>query len=450
MKVWVPHKYQQRGIDWLVSRPEAALFFAPGLGKTSTTLAAFLKLRSFGYNIKALVLAPLRVCQTTWLEEHLKWEQFCGLKIGLAHGKNKEKVLLDPQYDIVVLNYDGIQWAAPLLRKGNPFKMVVYDELTKMKHTNTRRFKLFKPLMPTFQFRWGLTGTPVSNGLMDVFGEMYALDLGARFGAYITHYRLKYFEQHPWDEWNWYLKPGMDAQIHKKIAEIAMYIDPEEWLELPDLLDIDVPVTLTPALRKQYKEFESLYLLSLNEQTTLVAAHAGILSGKLRQFLSGAIYDEQKNVVDIHTVKLDALDDLIDEMSGEPLMVAYNFTHELDRIRKRYPKALVFSGGMSETQAKETMAAWNTGMHPLLLVQPQSAAHGLNLQFGGSAICWFSLTYNLEDYIQLIARLHRQGQKSTVRNYRLIVEESMDTELAKALSMKGVTQDKVYAALLKI
>ena len=447
---WLPHAYQQRGIDWLVSRPEAALFFAPGLGKTSTTLAAFLKLRSLGYNHKMLVLAPLRVCQTTWLDEPKKWAQFAGLSIGLAHGKDKAKILLDPQYDIVVLNYDGIQWAAPLLKKSNPFKMIVYDELTKVKHTNTRRFKLLKPLLPTFQFRWGLTGTPVANGLLDLFGQLYCLDLGVRFGSFITHYRLKYFEQRPWDAWGWYIKPDMEAQIHKKLADIAMYIDPEEWLELPELLDVDLPVELTPALRKQYKEFESLYLLAVNEQTTLVAAHAGILSGKLRQFLGGAIYDEQRNVIDLHTVKLDALDDLIEEMAGEPLMVAYNYNHELDRILKRHPTAIVFRGGMTEAQAKDTMAKWNTGEHALLLVQPQSAAHGLNLQFGGSAICCYSLTYNLEDYIQLIKRLHRQGQTSAVRNYRLIVEKSMDTELAKALSMKGVTQDKVYAALLNL
>lgn len=447
---WIPHKYQGRGIDWIVSRPESALFFEPGLGKTSTTLAAFLKLRSLGYNIKMLVLAPLRVCQATWMDEPKKWRQFAHLNIGLAHGKDKAKILFDPKYDIVVLNYDGIQWAAPLLRVSNPFKMVAFDELTKVKHTNTRRFKLLKPILPTFQFRLGLTGTPVANGLMDIFGEIYCLDLGARFGSHITHYRLKYFEQRPWDAWGWYIKPDMEKVIHKKLSDIAMYIDPEEWLELPKLMDIDIPVELPPAVRKQYKEFESLYLLSVADEVAVVASHAGILSGKLRQFLGGAIYNESRDVIDIHAAKLEALDDLIEEMQGEPLLVAYAYTHELDRILKRHPKALVFKGGMTEAEVKATMAAWNTGEHPLLLVQPQSAAHGLNLQFGGNAICWFSLTYNLEEYIQLIKRLHRQGQTKAVRNYRLIVEKSIDITLAKALSEKGATQSKVYEALLKI
>jgi SNF2 family DNA or RNA helicase len=396
-----------------------------------------------------LVIAPLRVCQTTWRDEPKKWAQFCHLKIGLAHGPNKEKILLDPQYDIVILNYDGLLWATKILLKNNPFRVVVFDELTKLKHTNTRRFKALKPILPLIQFRWGLTGTPAANGLLDLFGQIYCLDLGARFGKFVTHYRLKYFYQKPWDEWGWYIHPEQETQIHKKLADIAMYIDPEEWLELPELLNIDIEVTFNDDTMRMYKEFEFLYILAL-EDKAITAAHAGVLSSKLRQFVSGALYHEDRTVAHIHNFKLEALGELIDELAGEPLMIAYNFNHEVDAILARHPNALVFRGGMTETEVVKTMAAWNTGEHHLLLVQPQAAAHGLNLQFGGSAICWFSLTYNLEDYIQLIKRIHRQGQVNRVRNYRLIASKTIDKVLADTLAAKDVTQDAIFAALLKI
>jgi SNF2 family DNA or RNA helicase len=216
-------------------------------------------------------------------------------------------------------------------------------------------------------------------------------------------------------------------------------------LELPELLNISIAVDLPEPMRKKYKQFETTYLLD----DKLTASNAGVLSMKLRQFLGGAVLEEGV-VYDQHTAKLDALDDLIEEMAGEPLLVAYAFNHELDRILKRHPAALYIKGGMSRHQVEDTMAKWNAGTTPLLLVQPQAAAHGLNLQFGGSAICWYTLTYSLEDYIQLIKRLHRQGQKNTVRNYMLTVKNSMDTELARVLSDKDATQESVFNALLKI
>jgi SNF2 family DNA or RNA helicase len=450
LKTWIPHGYQERGTDWLVSRPEAALFFPPGLGKTTTSLNAFLKLRSFGYEARLLVIAPLRVCQTTWQDEPKKWAQFADLKVGMAHGPGKEETLLDPWFDIVLLNYDGILWASKILAKQNPFRVVIFDELTKLKHTNTRRYKALKPILPKIQFRWGLTGTPVANGLLDLFGQIYCLDLGARFGAFITHFRLKYFYQQPWDAWGWYITPEKEAQIHRKLADIAMYIDPSEYLDLPELLDVDIKVELPPTIMEQYKKFEAVYIHQITEDKAIIASHAGVLSGKLRQFLGGALYDENHIPMQIHTAKLDALDELVDELAGEPLMVAYTFDHELENLKKRYPNALVFSGGMSEKTVKDNMLAWNTGTHPVMFVQPQAAAHGLNLQFGGNAICWYSLTYNLEDYIQLIKRIHRQGQIRTVRNYRLIVDKTLDSVLAKTLAEKDVTQEAVYTALLKL
>jgi SNF2 family DNA or RNA helicase len=444
---WAPHDYQQRGIEWLITHPEGALFWAPGLGKTSTTLGAILKLRELGYKFKTLIFAPLRVCQTTWMSEPIRWAQFCRLKIGLAHGPDKASILMDPQYDIVVLNYDGIAWAAPLLATKNPFQILVCDELTKLKHTNTQRFKKLKPLLPTFQFRWGLTGTPAANGLLDLFGQMYVLDLGYRLGKYITHYRLNYFYQKPRDEFSWYITPEKAELIHNKVSDLAMYIQPEEVLKLPDIVHVDLPIALPHKIMDQYKSLEVLCILEL-QKTVLLPANAGVLTSKLRQFTGGAVYvNAEHDYEEMHTAKLEALDDLIEEMAGEPLLVAYNFSHEVERIQARHPNALVIRGGMRGETVKDILMLWNAGSVPLLCVQSDAAAHGLNLQFGGSALCWFSQTYNLEVYIQLTARLYRQGQTSIVRVYHILAEKTIDQTIRKILSNKGITQDALFVAL---
>lgn len=442
---WVGHDYQQRGIDWLVTHPEGALFWAPGLGKTSTTLAAILKLKQLGYSARTLVLAPLRVAQSTWISEYKRWAQFMHLRVGLAHGPDKAEVLNNPRYDIVVINYDAIPWLATQLSKGHTFEILVLDELTKVKHTNTKRFKTLKPLLPSFTFRWGLTGTPAANGLLDLFGQIYALDLGYRLGKYITHFRLSYFHQKPRDEFNWYITDENAALIHKKVADLAMYIQPEEVLKLPEINHVDLSVTLPPKAWDQYKSLEVLAIMELQEQT-ITAANAGVLTSKLRQVAGGAIYTNMEHDwEEVHSAKLDALDGLLEELAGEPLLLAYNFTHEMERIKHKYPNALVIKGGMTNTQP--IIDAWNSGTVPLLCVQCDAAAHGLNLQFGGSKLCWFSQTYNLEVYLQLIARLYRQGQTNVVMVYHILAEKTVDKTIRKILDKKGITQDALFEAL---
>ena len=444
---WKPHDYQRRGIEWIVTHPESALFWAPGLGKTSTVLGAFLALRHYGYKYRALVLAPLRVAQTTWISEPKRWAQFQGLKIGLAHGPDKLSILMDPSYDMVVLNYDGIAWAAAALKNKNPFQMLICDELTKLKHTNTKRFKLLKPLLPTFQFRIGLTGTPAANGLLDLFGQMYVLDLGYRLGKYVTHYRLNYFHQKPKDEFNWYITDERAAAIHRKVSDLAMYIQPEEVLKLPDIVHVELPVKLPAKAYDQYKYLETLCILEL-QNSVLTPANAGVLTSKLRQFTGGAVYTNVEHDFEVvHTAKRDALEDLVEELAGEPLLVAYNFSHEVAQILDVFPSALVIRGGMTGHQVNEIVDAWNSGTVPLLCVQSDAAAHGLNIQFGGSALCWYSQTYNLEVYIQLIARLYRQGQKNVVRVYHILAEKTIDQKIRKILGQKDVTQNQLFASL---
>ncbi|TXH51684.1 MAG: DEAD/DEAH box helicase [Desulfurellales bacterium] len=446
---WHPHAYQARGIDWLCNCA-AALFLPPGLGKTSITLAAFLKLRELGFAKRMLVLAPLKVCQTTWQAEPQKWAQFQGLRVGFAHGPKKMEVLMDPTLDIVCLNYDGIKWASLALQQlqiqGHGFEVVCFDELTYLKNTSSKRFKAMKPCLPLFKFRWGLTGTPAANGLMDLFGQVYCLDLGQRLGRFITHFRLKYFYQKPWDQFRYYITEEKQQELTAKLSDLAMYVKPEEWLELPEFLPIVREVVLPKELRTKYEYLEQEYLLKV-EETVVTVANAGIMTSKLRQFTGGAIYDEVRNVLTLHTEKLENLEELVEELAGEPLMVAYQFDHERERLQARFKDALVLKGGMSEKATQEVVDKWNSGTERLLLVQPTSASRGLNLQFGGSAIAWYTMTYNLEEFIQLNARLYRQGQKNTVRCYLLSMKDTVDDQVAKVLAKKDVVQEDLFSAL---
>lgn len=453
---WKPHGYQARGINWLAGSPESALFFPPGLGKTSTSLAASVAVSgALKRRVRMLVLAPLKVCQTTWMDEPTKWQQFQHLKVGLAHGPDKHLILNDDFYDIVVMNYDGLAWAQPLMvtKQGHRihnFDIILFDELTRVKNHASQRFKLLKPLLPTFTFRWGLTGTPAANGLLDLFGQVYALDLGKLLGRYVTHYRLKWFYKKPGDEFRWHITEANAKILTDKVGELAMYVKPEEWLELPELITIPIDVELDKKAKEIYNGFEEDFLVKIDDGA-ITAANAGVLSSKLRQFVGGAVYREGGEEWEVfHSTKLDALESLVEELNGEPLLVAYNFDHERVRILERFPEALCIKGGMSSGQTQQVISAWNAGMAPILLVQPQAAAHGLNLQFGGSCMCWFSLTFNLEDYLQLIARIYRQGQVNRVRNYVLLAKGTIDKYVFRVLNAKDSTQNTFFETLLNL
>lgn len=399
-----------------------------------------------GFAKRMLVLAPLKVCQATWPLEVRKWAQFQHLKIKLAHGPNKVDILNDQSLDIVLLNYDGIAWAAPLLAKHNAFEVLACDELTALKNTNSKRFKTLKPILPSFKFRWGLTGTPAANGFIDLFGQIYVLDLGKRLGKYITHFRNRYFYQKPWDQYRYYITEQKMQELVHAIEDLVMYIDPEEWLELPPFVPVVRPVPMEPRLRAQYKVLEQEMILKIQNEVITVTS-AGVLTMKLRQFTGGAIYGEDRQVIKVHDAKLDALEDLVEELAGEPLMVAYSTEHEYIRIKERFPDALVLKGGMSSKDTESVVQAWNSGNARLLLVQPAAASKGLNLQFGGNAICWYTLTYNFEDYEQLNKRLHRSGQTRPVFCYLLSMEGTIDEDVARILADKNANQEKLFEPL---
>jgi len=447
---WKPEQYQERGVEWLATRPAGALFLPPGMGKTSISLAAVSMVgQLLNKRVRTLVIAPLTVCLTTWQTEPAKWRQFSHLKVGLAHGSDKELILQDDYYDVVVINYDGIAWMAPLLAKGHNFQILLCDELTRLKHTTSKRFKTLKPLLPGFLFRWGLTGTPAANGLMDLFGQCYVLDGGQRLGKFITHFRLKYFYQKAFDQYRYFIRDVEAKQLIEKISDMAMYLDPKDYLTLPPLIDVPLEVEFTKDEMVQYKVLEDDFILKLQDNI-VTAANAGVLTSKLRQFTGGAVYSSTGVYDVVSRAKIDRLESLVEELAGEPLMVAYQFEHEYERLVKSFPDACAIRGGMSKNKLAETVEVWNQGQTPVLLVQPTAAALGLNLQFGGSVICWFSLTYNLEEYIQLIARLLRRGQTRSVMNYIISVKGTIDQHVAKVMVDKDATQNSVFEELKRL
>lgn len=446
-KTWVPQPYQNEGVKWLTSHPSAALFWKPGLGKTSTVFASFQNLRKRKLVKRMLIIAGLRVCQAVWRQEQSKWTNFDDITVDFAHGPGREAVLLDKSKEVVLLNYDGIVWAYKhIAEHPGLFDIVCFDELTRMKHPSTRRFKLMKPLLGNFKFRWGLTGTPVPNGLMDLFGQIFTLDGGARLGKFITHYRMTYFHQKPWDKWTWYPNEGAMDQITKALKNMVHYVDEKMWLKMPALHHIQLPVTLPAQALKEYKKFEKEAIIKLKDEV-LTASTAAVLSLKLRQYASGSVYNSERETVVVHEVKIDVLEDLIEELNGSPLFVAVGFLHEVESIRRRLGKKIPYlGGGVSAKEMDKIIQQWNMGWIPVLLAHPTSVAHGLNLQAGGNNVCWYTMTFNQEEHVQFIRRVYRQGQEKKVTNYYITAKDTIDEYLVKVMSEK----ERVDHSLMRI
>lgn len=447
-KTWKPLPYQKAGVKWLTGHPSAALFWRPGLGKTSTTFAAFQDLKKRKLAKRMLIFAGLRVCMGVWRQEQNKWDNFDDLWVEFAHGAGREATLLNEDIDVVLVNYDGIMWAHSLLA-ANPglFDVVCFDELTRMKHPSTRRFKLMKPLIGLFKFRWGLTGSPVPNGLMDLFGQIMILDGGARLGRYITHFRLNYFHQKPWDQWTWYPNAGAMDEITKKIKGLAHYVDEKQWNKMPELKNVVLPAVLPDKAMKEYKKFERECILAIQDDV-LTASTAAVLSLKLRQYASGSVYNADRDVLVVHEAKLDVLEDLIEELGGNPLLVAVGFLHEVETIRKRLGASIPYlGGGVSAKQMDQIITRWNMGWTPVLLAHPTSVAHGLNLQAGGNNVCWYTMTFNQEEHMQFIRRVYRQGQEKNVTNYYITAQGTIDEYIVDVMDKKDQVDHNLMRAL---
>lgn len=439
-----PHEYQRYAVEYIKSHPVAAVLLSMGLGKTSISLTAINDLLFDSFEIhKVLIIAPLRVALSTWGAEIEKWEHLKNLKYSIAVGTEQERLAaLNADADIYIINRENVQWL--IEKSGVPFDfdMLVVDELSSFKNHQAKRFKALMKVRPKVKRVVGLTGTPSSNGLMDLFAEFKLLDMGARLGRFIGQYRNAYFSP---DKRNGQIiysyKPLPDAeqQIYKKISDITISMKSTDHLKMPELISTQYEVELLEDEKKKYEELKKDLILQLPDGE-ITAANAASLTGKLSQMANGAVYSDDESILEIHQRKLDALEDIIESANGKPVLVAYWFRHDLERIKKRFV--------VREIKTSRDIADWNNGSIPVAVIHPASAGHGLNLQSGGSALVWFGITWSLELYQQTVARLWRQGQTAnTVVIQHIVTVGTIDEHIMQALERKDASQAALIEAV---
>ena len=438
-----PHEYQSYATEFILSHPISAVFLEMGLGKSVITLSAIFDLCLDSFLVcKVLVIAPLRVARDTWPAEINKWDHLKGLSYSVAVGTEKERIdALKKPSTLYIINRENVDWLVH--KSGIPFHfdMVVIDELSSFKSYGAKRFKSLLKVRPSVKRIVGLTGTPSSNGLMDLWAEFRILDLGQRLGRYISHYRNTYFKPDKRNAqiiFSYKPLPGAEEEIYKQISDITISMKSTDYLKMPEYVSNEVFVTLSDKEWKVYSEFKEEMVANLGDEE-IDAVNAAVLSGKLLQMANGAVYDSENKAHVIHEKKLDALEDLIEGANGKPVLVAYWYKHDLERIKERFP--------VRQIQSSKDIEAWNDGKIPIAVIHPASAGHGLNLQSGGSTLIWFGLTWSLELYQQTNARLYRQGQKDTVIVHHIITKNTIDEDVLLALTKKEKTQDALIDAV---
>lgn len=449
--MFVPDEDQEGAIRWFVSQYIVAGFCDIGSGKTAITLEAFRRLKELRKVKTILVVATVRVIHETWPPEIAKWTQFRGLKVAMLHGKDKDKALKS-EADVYLINYEGLAWLSKkFFGRSLPFDIVAFDEISKMRNSQSERFKAMKARIKGVRHRWGLTGTPTPNGYDNLFGQMLILDGGAALGPYITHFRDKYFVP-SYDGFGYLLKAGADKMIEARIKPYVVRIQAKN---LPPVLDVPHVVKLPPTAQKTYNQMKKDMLTAL-EGRVVSAVNAGAAYSKMLQMANGAVYvgeagTEGRDVIHLHDEKINALGDIIGELNGAQMLVCYAFKHDLDRLLQSYPGTPYIGGGTSTEKARGAMAAWNSGRAPLMFIHPASAGHGLNLQLSGAHhICWFGLTWDRELYDQAIGRLVRRGNDAaTVYNHLIMVDGSLDVDCVAALKSKDDVQQTLLDRLHK-
>lgn len=444
-----PHDYQRYATEYIESHPEAAVFLDMGLGKTSITLTALNNLLFDYFDVhRILVVAPLRVARNTWSDEIEKWEHLHNLTFAIAVGTEKERLeALRKQADITMINRENLQWL--IEKSGQPFEfdMIVIDELSSFKNHQAKRFKSLMKVRPKVKRIVGLTGTPSSNGLMDLFAEFKILDMGMRLGRFIGQYRNTYFKPDKVNGpivYSYKPLPGAEDAIYEKISDITISMKAADHLKMPELVNTKYVVHLSEKEKKKYEDMKAELVLALPEGE-ITAANAASLSGKLSQMANGAVYADDESILPIHDRKLDALEDIIESANGKPILIAYWFKHDLMRIEQRLTEKKIL---FQKLDSDASMKKWNRGELPVALIHPASAGHGLNLQSGGSTIVWFGITWSLELYQQTVARLYRQGQTSgTVTVIHILTEGTVDEKIMKALADKDSTQSALIDAV---
>ena len=444
-----PHDYQQYAIDYICGHPIAAVLLDMGLGKTSITLTALNNLLFDYFDVhKVLVIAPLRVARNTWSSEIKKWEHLNDLQYSIIVGTEKmRKAALEKMADIYIVNRENVQWL--IEKSGYPFDfdMVVVDELSSFKNHEAKRFRALLKVRPKVKRIVGLTGTPSSNGLMDLFAEFKLLDLGERLGRYISGYRVNYFKPDKMNGpvvYSYKPLPGAENRIYNAISDITISMKATDYLNMPELINSRCEVQMSDKEEDKYNSMKEQLVLSLPEGE-VTAANAASLSGKLLQMANGAIYTDDGEATLIHDKKLDALEDMIEASNGKPVLVAYWFKHDLKRIMARLTEQKI---PFERLDTDISIEKWNRGEIPVALIHPASAGHGLNLQSGGNTLIWFGLTWSLELYQQTVARLWRQGQtEGTVVVQHIVATGTIDERVMKALEMKDSTQSALIEAV---
>ena len=439
-----PHDYQTYATNFILSHPIAAVFLDMGLGKSVISLTAIYELCLERFLIgKVLVIAPLRVARDTWPAEIEKWDHLKGLTYSVVIGSEAERVTaLNRKANVYIINRENLQWL--IERSGFPFDfdMVVIDELSSFKSYQAKRFRSFLKVRPSVKRIVGLTGTPSSNGLMDLWAEFRVLDLGKRLGRFITGYRNNYFspdKRNGQIVYSYKPLPGAEEAIYNQISDITISMRASDYLKMPECVINAVRVNLSAREKKIYDRMKTELVVSLAGEE-VDAGNAAALANKLSQMANGAVYTEDKRVLTIHDRKLDALEDLIEGANGKPVLVAYWFKHDLQRIKGRFEAR--------EIKDSQDISDWNAGNIPVAVIHPASAGHGLNLQAGGSTLIWFGLTWSLELYQQTNARLWRQGQKAgTVVIHHIITEGTIDERILSALNKKDRTQSALIDAV---
>lgn len=443
-----PYPYQQYCTERIISDAALGLFLDMGLGKTVITLTAINELRYNRWAVqRVLIVAPKKVAEGTWSKEAHKWDHLRHLRVSLVCGSRQKRLrALATPADVYVINRDNVAWLVDYFKNAWPFDMVVLDESSSFKNSQSKRFKALRAVRNRITRLVELTGTPSSNGLMDLWAQIYLLDGGARLGKTISQYRERFFDPDKRNRvqvFSWAPKDGSMEYIQQAISDICISMKSEDYLQLPDLIYDEVPVVLDASAVKLYRRLEREMLLELDEGT-VTAATAGVLTGKLLQLCNGAVYDEARRVIDIHKCKIEAFLELLEQLNGQHALVFYSFQHDRDRLLAALApldlRVRTYQGPQDDLD-------WNEGRIDILLAHPASCAYGLDLQFGGYHVIWFGLTRSLELYDQANKRLHRQGQTHPVVIHLLVVPDGMDADVFAALQQKGDTQEALMEAL---
>lgn len=443
------HPYQLSAIQHIVEHPRCALFLEMGLGKTVSALTAIEFLISDLDISKVLVVAPKRVAESVWDAEVEKWSHLSSLRTQKIIGRtpiNRLKTL-EKDADVYIIGRDNIAWLCKVYEgKAMPFDMLVLDELSSFKNHRSVRFKALRKVAPSFRRIVGLTGTPAPNGLIDLWAQIYLLDQGERLGRFVSNYRDEYFKPGKRNGdviYTYELRKGAADKIYEKIGDICMSMKSKDYLTLPGRIVNIIRLKMDKELKKQYDSFEEEQVLSLVEEgTEITAMNAGVLSNKLLQFANGAIYDAEGNVSHIHDLKIEAVKELIEDANGKPVLIAWTFRHDRDRLLKALAPYMP-----RELKDSQDIKDWNSGKVQVMMLHPASGGHGLNLQAGGHIIIWFGQTWSLELEQQFNARLDRQGQTETVVINKIVLSETIDEDVARAIKAKGRTQDSLMDAV---